>query len=319
MSLLVLGGTGTLGRQVVRRALDEGFNVKCLVRNFRRASFLKEWGAELIYGDFKSPETIPLALVGITAVIDASTARPSDLYNASQVDLHGKNILIKAAQKALIKRYISFSIANADQYNNIPLMNFKLITERKLVDSGLKYTIFTLSGFFQGIISQYALPILEQKTVWVTKDMINISYIDTQDVARLTIKSLSINEAEDKIMPLAGHDSWTSVQIIELCEKLSGQKSRVSSVPVIILKIARQLASFFQWTWNIADRLAFTQVLYTSNELGNSMENLYDVVSMEDCNFNRLDIYLQEYFQKVMKKLKELNYKVKEETNDQLF
>lgn len=78
-SILVVGGTGTLGRQVVRRALDEGYDVRCLVRpRPAPADFLRDWGATVVNADLSKPETIPATLVGIHTVIDCATGRPEE-------------------------------------------------------------------------------------------------------------------------------------------------------------------------------------------------------------------------------------------------
>ena len=109
MSLLIIGGTGTLGRQIVLQALTKGYPVRCLVRNFRKANFLREWGAELVYGDLSRPETIPPCLKGISGIIDASTSRANELNSLKKVDWKGKLYLIEAAKVANIQRLIFFS------------------------------------------------------------------------------------------------------------------------------------------------------------------------------------------------------------------
>ena len=199
MSLLIIGGTGTLGRQIVLQALTKGYQVRCLVRNFRKANFLKDWGVELVYGDLTRPETIPPCLKGITAVIDASTSRANELDSLKKVDWDGKLCLIEAMKVAKIKRFIFFSAQNVEQFNRIPLMRVKYGIEKKLETSEIPYTIFRLTGFYQGLIEQYAIPILENLPIWVTNENTYISYMDTQDIAKFCLRSLQIPHTVNQI------------------------------------------------------------------------------------------------------------------------
>ena len=78
MQVLVLGGTGTLGRQIARRALDAGHDVRCMVRTPRKASFLQEWGCELTRGDLLQPDSLDYALDGVDACLLYTSPSPRD-------------------------------------------------------------------------------------------------------------------------------------------------------------------------------------------------------------------------------------------------
>ncbi len=308
MNLLVIGATGTLGRQIVRRALDEGYEVRCLVRSFRKAAFLKEWGAELVQGDICKPETLPPALEGITAVIDAATARPTDSYSIRQVDWEGQVALIQAVKAAGIDRFIFFSILDAEKYPNVPLMEIKRCTEVYLAESGLNYTILRPCGFLQGLIGQYAIPILERQAVWVTGDSSPIAYLDTQDIAKFAVQALKVPETGKRSFPIVGNRAWGAYEIIRLCERLSGQEAKVTRMPLGVLRTVRRIARFFQWGWNLSDRLAFTEVVASGKPLTASMEETYQVFGINPNEITTLEVYLQEYFSRILKKLKELDY-----------
>ena len=308
MSLLIIGGTGTLGRQIVLQALTKGYKVRCLVRNFRRASFLKEWGVELVYGDLTRPETLPPCLSGITAIIDASTSRADELDSLKKVDWDGKLCLIEAAKVANIKHFIFFSTQNIEQFENIPLMRLKYGIEQKLKESKIPYTIFRLTGFYQGLIEQYAIPILENLPIWVTNENTSISYMDTQDIAKFCLRTLQIPETINQTFFLSGLKGWVSSEIISLCEQLAGQTAKVQKVPIIFLKWISNFFGFFEWGQNISERLAFVEILNTENNFSKSTFDLYKIFKIESEELIQLDDYFLEYFVRLLKRLRDINF-----------
>ncbi|MDJ0569740.1 MAG: SDR family oxidoreductase [Pleurocapsa sp. MO_192.B19] len=308
MKLLVVGATGTLGRQVARQALDEDHEVRCLVRNPNKATFLKEWGAELVKGDLCDKSTLPSALEGVDAVIDAATARITDNLSVREVDWEGKVNLIQATKAAGVDRYIFFSILNAEKYPDVPLMDIKRCTELFLAESGLNYTVLQLCGFMQGLIAQYAIPILEEQVVWITGESTPIAYMNTQDIAKFAIRALQVPATEKKTFPVVGTKAWGAYEIMNLCENLSGKTSRISRVSLTVLGLMRRITRFCEWGQNTADRLTFAQVLASGKPLDAPMEEVYETFGLDPKETTTLEEYMKEYFSRIMKKLKEIDY-----------
>jgi uncharacterized protein YbjT (DUF2867 family) len=308
MTILIVGATGTLGRQVARRAIDEGYEVRCLVRSIKKAAFLREWGAELVGGDLCYPKSLESALQGVTAVIDAATARPTDSLSIKRVDWEGQVALIQAAKAANVERFIFFSILNADKYPHVPLMEIKRCTEAFLADSGLNYVNLQLAGFMQGLIGQYGIPILEAQPVWVTGASSPVAYMDTQDIAKFAVRALKVENIDKQTFPVVGTRAWSAEEIINLCERLSGKDAKITRMPIGLLRAVRKSLRFFQWGWNISDRLAFTEVLASGQPLNASMDEVYKIFDLDLNETTTLESYLQEYFSRIMKKLKEIDY-----------
>jgi uncharacterized protein YbjT (DUF2867 family) len=305
-SMLVLGATGTLGRQVVRRALDQGYEVRCLVRPREApAEFLSDWGASKVNGDLTKPWTLPPALVGIHTVVDCATSRPEE--SATEVDWEGKKALIQACQAMKIQRFLFFSVNQCDQYEDVPLMDIKYKTERFLAESGLNYTTFRLCGFMQAIIGNYALPILEERPVWGTTDMTRTAYIDSGDAARLALAAVDRDVTFGKTLDLSGPRALAVPEIIALCERYAGQDAQVNNVPVWLLNATRAAVNFFQWSRDAGDRLAFAEVLSSGAAFAAPMDETYRLLEADPADTTVVEKYLQEYFSQILQKLREVN------------
>ena len=302
----MLGGTGTLGRQIARRALDGGHQVRCMVRTPRKAAFLQEWGCELTRGNLLQPDSLDYALDGVDAVIDAATSRPDDPKSIYITDWEGKVNLMRACERAEVKRFVFLSLLGAHSHRSVPLMDIKACTENLLESSDFDYTILQVAAFMQGVISQIAIPVLESQTVWVSGSPTAIAYMNTQDVARFAVAALDRPETIRNSFPVVGPKAWNSGELVQLCERCTDKSARVfrmGSAPILALQA---IASFFEPTVNIAERLAFAEVTGSGQSLDAPMESTYAAFGLDPSETTGMESYLREYYDTILKRLREM-------------
>ncbi len=306
MKVLVIGATGTLGRQIAKKAVDEGYAVRCMVRRPRNASFLQEWGCELTQGDLMNYEDIQFSLKGIDAVIDAATLRADDPRNVYETDWEGKLNLFNACEESNVKRVVFMSLFAAERFRKVPLMDVKYCTEKMLEASELDYTILQGVAFMQGVIGQFAIPILDSQPVWISGNPSEIAYMNTQDVARFAIAALNKPETIGKSFPVVGPKAWKPIDLIRLCEKCSNKKAKILRVSPFLITIAKTLVSFFEPTVNVAERLAFADVSGSGEPLDASMKETYSIFGIDQSEITTMESYLEEYYQVILKRLREM-------------
>jgi len=306
MKILLVGATGTLGRQIAKKAIEEGHDVRCIVRNPRKASFLQEWGCELTKGNILRKNDIGYALQDIEAVIDASTSRPEDRESIYETDWEGKLNLFNECEEKDIKRIIFISILLTENFRNVPLMDVKYCTEKLLEKSDFNYTIFQSAAFMQGVISQFAIPILENQAVWVSGSPTKIAYMNTQDMAKIIVASIDNSKTFKNKLPLVGPKAWDANEIISLCEKYSNRKAKIFRISDFVIKATQNAVSFFQDSLNVAERLAFAEVTSSGIELNSEMDKTYEILDINENEMTSLEFYIKEYYQQILKRLKEM-------------
>ncbi|MEN9540823.1 MAG: hypothetical protein RLZZ459_914 [Cyanobacteriota bacterium] len=306
MQVLVIGATGTLGRQIARQALDAGHQVRCMVRSPRKAAFLQEWGCELTRGDLLQPDSLDYALEGQEAVIDAATTRATEGGSVYDTDWTGKLNLLNACERAGVKRFVFVSLLDAEKHRDVPLMDIKHCTEQALIESDFDYTILRCVAFMQGLISQFAIPVLESQTVWVSGTPTPIAYMNTQDIARFAVAALNRPETIRRALPVVGPRAWSTGEITQLCESYSGKSSRVFRVRPFLLRLMQSVTSFFEPAVNVAERLAFDKVVGGGQPLTAPMEESYATFGLDPAETTSLESYLREYYDTILRRLREM-------------
>ena len=101
---------------------------------------------------------------------------------------------------------------------------------------------------------------------------------------------------------------WVSSEIINLCEQLAGQEAKVQKVPLFVLIFVSRFFGFFEWGQNISDRLAFVEILNMENNFSKSTFELYKMFKIDPSEIIQLDDYFLEYFIRLLKRLRDINF-----------
>ena len=142
-TILVTGGTGTLGRLVVPRLQDAGRMVRVLSRGRHEAA----GGVEFVTGDLATGEGIEAAVEGAEIVVHCAGSSKGDEVKARN--------LIQAASAAGVRHLVYISVVGADR---IPVVSgvdramfgyfgAKLAAERVVAESGLPWTTLRATQF----------------------------------------------------------------------------------------------------------------------------------------------------------------------------
>jgi uncharacterized protein YbjT (DUF2867 family) len=129
-TILVTGGTGTLGRPTVDRLRAAGHDVRVLSR---------KTGPGLVPGDLSTGAGLPAALDGADAVVHLATSN-------RHADVEYAHTLLNAARTAGITRFVLISIVGIEHIP-LPYYRDKLVIERLVAESGVSFTVLRASQF----------------------------------------------------------------------------------------------------------------------------------------------------------------------------
>jgi uncharacterized protein YbjT (DUF2867 family) len=140
--VLVVGATGLVGGMITRRLLEQGLDVRILVRPNSNYQALVEAGAKPVEGDLKDRSSLVAVCEGVDKLITTASAGSRGAPDTpDSVDLHGNCHLIDAARAAGVQQFIFVSTIGADEASPVPLLRAKAQAEEHLRRSGVTYTI----------------------------------------------------------------------------------------------------------------------------------------------------------------------------------
>ena len=236
--ILVAGGTGRLGADVVGRLLGRGLPVRVLARNPAGAGQFEEGSVEIVPGDVRDGASAAAAMAGVTTVVSAvqGFAGPGRVTPAS-VDRDGNVNLIDAAaaQGAAV---VLMSVVGASPDSGMELFRMKHAAEEHVRASRVPWTIVRSTAFLELWIS-----ILEQTAGRGGRPLVfgrgenPINFVSVGDVAALVDRVVTDEGARGEVLEIGGPDNVTFNELAAAVQAGAGRTKAPRHVPVPMLRL----------------------------------------------------------------------------------
>ncbi len=181
MKVLVIGGTGVVGSQVVNELRKRDVEISVLTRSEEKVKELPE-GVKGIVGDVLKPDNLRSIFNGIDRVFMVNPVG----YTETSEGLFAVN----GARMAGVKRFVYMSVHKLDSWIHLPHFGSKLPIELALKESGMEYTILRPNNFFQNDF-WFQQPLMEYNVYPQPIGDKGLSRIDVADIAEAAAVALT--------------------------------------------------------------------------------------------------------------------------------
>lgn len=214
MKVLVTGGTGTVGSQVVRELLARKVDIHVLTRSADKAKGLPV-GVKAVLGDLLDPGAVRSAFKGMDGVFLINTV--------SATEAHEGLMAVNGARMSGVERLVYLSVQDVDVAPHLPHFGSKVAVEAAIRLSGIPYTILRPNNFYQN--DYWFKDVLLQHGVYPQPiGDVGLSRVDVRDTAEAAAIALTTSGHEDAIYVLAGPDAHTGKSTAEVWSRVLGKK-----------------------------------------------------------------------------------------------
>jgi uncharacterized protein YbjT (DUF2867 family) len=255
-TILVLGGTGLLGRPVVERLLADGSGVRVLARDPARAHTLLPSAVEVIAGDATSRDDVTRAAAGC-AGIHLSVGGPAELASAENA--------AAVAPGLGVKRITYLSGSTVDERNAaFPMVAAKLAAERALAAGAVAWTVLRPTWPME----QLPRFVRDGRATIIGEQATPLHWFAADDLARMVSAAFRVEAAAGKRLYVHGPEALTMREALERYCRAEHPGVEVTVMPIDAARAAARATGNAMLGF-MADLMAYFD---RAGELGDSAE-----------------------------------------------